>query len=317
LGEDGDVADSVEVAWTPDESHPQTCVACHDPHSVGTTTGVTTDSTARIYGDTPLLLAGFIAEDVANGAICMTCHNTRRGLRNDDTWVDTVAEGDTARAPHPGAQADVLMGQNAYFVAVGTPGNHALTANVEDTCVTCHMELTPPPDDLAYNQGGSNHTFFARDDICLDCHGFGAEAVQPAVQANLDELQGLIEDAILALMDELLAAGNTIDLDGLATITDISEVADVVFGETHGRQGIAVTLADSTELEMVRVTDVDILDGGESIGDLYDFADDRLAKSGWNYNLIHSDESLGGHNPTFTNAVLGASIDEMEALLAE
>ena len=30
-----DPLDNVEVTWTRDETHPQTCVTCHDPHSVG------------------------------------------------------------------------------------------------------------------------------------------------------------------------------------------------------------------------------------------------------------------------------------------
>ena len=30
---------SIQVDWTEDESHPQTCVTCHDPHQAGTTSG--------------------------------------------------------------------------------------------------------------------------------------------------------------------------------------------------------------------------------------------------------------------------------------
>ncbi|MBW2422333.1 MAG: hypothetical protein JRH19_27625, partial [Deltaproteobacteria bacterium] len=107
--EEGDPLDSVVVTWTKDEAHPQTCVTCHDPHDTGTTSGVGTDATVRISGDTPPLIAGFTATDVSHGAMCMTCHNTRRGLRNDSTYDDTVATGDEVRAPHAGSQADVLM----------------------------------------------------------------------------------------------------------------------------------------------------------------------------------------------------------------
>ncbi len=61
----------------------------------------------------------------------MTCHNTHRGLCNDAVIPDLVGTSESARVPHGGAQGDVLMGQNAYFVAVGDRGNHSMTANVE------------------------------------------------------------------------------------------------------------------------------------------------------------------------------------------
>jgi hypothetical protein len=123
--EEGEPSDSVEVTWSTDETHPQTCVTCHDPHSTGTTSGVPTDATVRISDDTPLLLAGFEAHDVGRGALCMTCHNTRRGLRNDTNFDEIYRTSEAARAPHQGAQADMLMGQNAYLVEVGNRGNHS------------------------------------------------------------------------------------------------------------------------------------------------------------------------------------------------
>ena len=83
-----DPVESIEVTWTADETHPQTCVTCHDPHAIGTTTGVDTNATVRISGDTPPLIAGFTAVGVGKGAICMTCHNSRRGLRNDSNFAD-------------------------------------------------------------------------------------------------------------------------------------------------------------------------------------------------------------------------------------
>jgi hypothetical protein len=312
-GDDANNDESVDVVWTADEIHPQTCVTCHDPHFPGTSTGVETDATVRIHGDTPLLIAGFVATDVGNGAMCMTCHNTRRGLRNDDTWADTVAEGDTARAPHPGAQTDILMGQNAYFVAVGNRGNHS---NVDDACVNCHMEQTPPPDLLAYDQGGTNHTFFARNDICSECHdGITADVVQPGVETDLAELKGLIEEGLFNLIAQVITDGNTVDLAGEATVTDAADIQEIEFAESHGRQGMTVTFTDATVVGPVSLADVSVLDASDTaIGELYDFADERLPKSGWNYNLVNSDSSKGVHNPTFVGNVLSASIDEMTAL---
>jgi len=329
LGEEpGDPLDDITVAWTADKVHPQTCVTCHDPHNIGTTTGNNTNATVRVSDRTPLLIAGFEApatpeaRDVGRGAMCMTCHNTRRGLRNDNEPFT-----DPTRAPHGGAQTDVLMGQNAYLVDLGPndpvlgyppglPGSHANKneafpeeRSLTDTCATCHMVKTPPPDDLAYNQGGTNHTFFASPEICSECHTFSADAVQGPVTASLDTLQDGIEAAVLALIAQQIAAGNTIDLDGDATITDAADIAEIVFGESRGRQAITVTFTDTTTVGPVGMNNVDVVDsGGAVLGILYDFTDEGLPKAGWNWNLINNDTSRGVHNYFFVRNVLDASI---------
>jgi formate-dependent nitrite reductase cytochrome c552 subunit len=304
------------VTWTADQIHPQTCVTCHDPHAVGTSSNVGTDATTRIFDNTPVLAAGWQAFGVGNGAICMTCHNTRRGLRNDSTFVATKSSGDTARAPHGGAQGDVVMGQNAYFVQVGIRGSHSF---VTDTCVNCHMVQTPPPDLLSYNSGGTNHTFFASDDICSNCHGeaFTADGVQGAFEASLNEVQGLMEAAILQVIDDAIndTPGNTVDLNGLAIITDVSEIQDIVFGEFRGRQSTTVTLTDTTVVGPVRLSDVDVLDSSSTVlGELYEFADDTVPKAGWNWNLVSNDGSKGIHNPNFALGVLDSARDALNAL---
>ena len=303
----------IEVTWTADETHPQTCVTCHDPHSIGTTTGEETNATIRITGDTPPLIAGFTATDVGRGAICMTCHNTRRGLRNDDNFAAQPA-GDRSRAPHPGAQADVLMGQNAYFVDVGTRGSHSV---ISDTCVNCHMVQTDPPELLSYEQGGTNHTFFASTTICADCHGgtFTYGNLAASFTTDMNELQELIETALLQLITAQIAAGNTLDLDGEATITSAADITALEFTEASGRQAITVTLAGGTTVGPVGLNNVSVLDGGgTSLGDLASVADDRLIKAGWNWNLLTSDASESAHNFTFVSAVLDASIDQVTTL---
>ena len=60
---------------------------------------------------------------------------------------------------------------------------------------------------------------------------------------------------------------------------------------------------------------VDVVDsGGAVLGGLYDFADERLPKAGWNYFLISTDKSRGVHNFLFANNVLDASIAAIGAL---
>jgi hypothetical protein len=306
--EAGNTSASVTVSWTEDEAHAQTCVTCHDPHNVGTTTGLTTNAPVRIEENTPLLLAGFTALGVGKGATCMTCHNSRRGLRNDDTYGS-----DIARSPHGPTQTDVLMGQNAYFIPHGVRGVHSF---VEETCVTCHMEATPPPDVLAYNLGGTNHTFFARNDICGECHGFeDASGVQPAFDATSDALQTLQEDAILLLITDLIAAGNVIDLNGAAVIDDAADIQAIEFGEFRGRQAITVTFTDTTVVGPTRMPDIDVVDAFNVVqGELYDFAHPTIPKAGWNYLLAHNDGSRGVHNPDFVFAAMNSAIDALLAL---
>ena len=306
LGEEpGDPLDSIEVSWTEEEIHPQTCQTCHDPHNIGTTSGSDPNATVRISGDTPPLIAGFAATDVGRGAICMTCHNTRRGLRNDDTFDEFFGTSEAARAPHGGAQADVLMGQNAYLVEVGNRGKHSL---LEDACVDCHMEATPPPPDLAYNEGGTNHTFYARNDICGSCHGFETgDELQDAVSADMAELKGLIEEGLFNLISEQIDAGNTIDLDGDATISNASDIGSIEFGETRGRQAMTVIFGNGTAVGPTRMSDIEVVPPGGDAFDLYDVADPILIKSGWNWHLFNNDGSRGVHNPSFATTTIETS----------
>ena len=304
----GDIDDPVDVTWTEDETHPQTCVTCHNPHSPGDLSGNDNNATVWIAGDTPLLLAGFVAEDVGRGAICMTCHNTRRGLRNDSTWDETT---DKDRAPHPGAQTDMLMGQNVYLMEVGERGYHS---QLEDSCATCHMEETPPPPDLAYNLGGTNHTFYASDAICANCHSvINAEDVQGPVEMMLTEIHHQLGEAWEDVANDALAAGNTIDLNGEATIEDASEIMAVEFTETRGRQALTFTLSDSMEYGPIGVGSIDVVPAEGEPYAIVTIAPDDLLKSGWNFLIVEADSSLGVHNPDFVEEVL----ETTEETLAE
>ncbi|MHC4991013.1 MAG: carboxypeptidase-like regulatory domain-containing protein, partial [Planctomycetota bacterium] len=312
----GDPHDNITVTWTEDESHPQTCVTCHDPHNAGTTSGINTNAPVRIAGDTPPLIAGFTVYGAGRGAICMTCHNSRRGLRNDSTFEEFYLTAEAARAPHGSAQTDLLMGQNAYLVTTGVPGAHSF---LTDSCVQCHMEQTLPPDDLSYNNGGTNHTFYASNTICTNCHtGLDGPTVQAGVESTLHVLQDAVEDGLLALIDEQTSMGNIIDLDGEMQITSAAEISEIVFGEYRGRQSMTITFTDMSTVGPYRMSDVAVLDPMMAfIGDFYDFADPSLIKAGWNWGLVHNDGSLGAHNPTYAYTVLSNSISAIDPAAAE
>ncbi len=308
----GNVEDSVEVTWAPGDVHPQTCATCHDPHDIGTTTGIDTDAKMRLTEHTPPLLAGFTAYGVGRGAICMTCHNSKRGLRNDSNFDEHYGTSEATRAPHGPTQADMLMGQSAYLVDTGIRGNHSF---VTDSCVDCHMERTPPPEALSHNGGGTNHTFYADVNMCVDCHGdaLNADTIQTGIQDALDILEAYIGQHVINLMADQIALGNTIDLNGLTVITDAADVQGITFGSYHGRQAINVTLVDQTNFGLVSVRDVDVVDsGGVVLGGIYDFANPELIKAGWNWNMVMNDGSLGIHNPTYAYLVISNAIDALD-----
>lgn len=295
---------NLDVGWTTEEVHPQTCATCHDPHDVGTTSSdKNTNAKVRVTSTTSLLMAGFTATNVGTGAICMTCHNGRRDLRDDTHF--TVA--DATRAPHEGPQADILMGQNMYFTKVGTRGLHSM---IQDSCVSCHMESTDPPSALALQNAdgsyvGTNHSFYASNTICNKCHtNITKETVQAPVQAKLDSLKAQLETAIKNVMQAQIRAGNTIDLNGVKSIRNASDITAVEFISSHGRQGVNVTLTGGTKVSDLSLATVKVVRPAGTPVELYAVADPAIGKAGWNYFMVESDKSKGVHNPAFVNSAL-------------
>ncbi|GAB4262138.1 MULTISPECIES: carboxypeptidase regulatory-like domain-containing protein [Deferrisoma] len=312
-----DPGETPEVAWTPDEIQPQTCVACHDPHAIGTQSGTGGgNATVRVQNDTPELAAGYRVVNAGRGAICMVCHNTRRGEVVEQDLDEVIVNG---RAPHGGAQADVLMGQNAFFVEVGVRGKHSL---IEDTCANCHMVQTPPPDLLAYNRGGTNHTFYASKDICANCHtSITAEEMENTVGVEVDLLGEALRQKIAELLMAYVDQGLTVTLTNMTDPADESATLDDVilqtgdqvevthFADSHGRQAMDVKVTRGGEeivyghlqLRHVNVEDGTLLTYGAADGE---GPGELIAKAGWNYLLIENDGSHGIHNPSFAVAVV-------------
>ncbi len=302
-----------EITWTAEDVHPVTCAVCHDSHDPGKTSGEPNTATTRIAGDTSMLPAGFKAIGVGRGAICMTCHNSRNSERNDAAMA---VQDD--RAPHTASQADVLMGENAYFVEVGKRSPHSL---IEDTCTTCHMVLSPPPAAFSRQGAGTNHSFEASMDICTSCHGaYDGGTLPDAVHGYLEELKVAIEGAILDEITAQTNAGNTVTLKKMGPdesdveIVDASAVTAIEFAESHGRLAMNITVG-GTPYEHVRLArDTEVKDsGGNVVGTLIDSdAGQIIAKAGWNFFLIEGDGSEGVHNPSFTFQVINASMDALK-----
>ncbi len=303
-------------------AHPQTCATCHFTHDVGTKTGDGNDANLRVYGDSPMLQAGFKAVGMGNGALCITCHNARRGLIGDD--ISTPAGG---RAPHGGPHGDVFMGMNAYFVK-GLRSPHSY---IKDTCTNCHMELEDPPADLSYKLGGTNHTFTASTAVCANCHGiFDGGTLAEATEGVAHELaERLMEYAHIKF-----EAAGTVWVEGEEGVVELDY--DEIHPTTgHGRQAIHTIKGEMEDHFQLRKAWMDAGDDGEGNWTLEDadgvyteedegfpiFDDEndddiKFYKAGWNYHLIHYDNSHGAHNPSFTFELLEAAIAAMDELLA-
>jgi hypothetical protein len=310
---------------TVSQVQPVTCVACHDPHNPGSTSGEPNNATVRISGSVGPLPAGFKVTNAGRGAICMTCHNTRNGLRNDSNPPISYS------APHTAAQTDVLMGQNAFFVATGNRTSHSW---IEDTCATCHMEKTPPPAEFSYQLAGTNHAFKASMTSCGECHTKSAsgEALKESHEEELHELG----NAMAAYMMKKLPAQFTIldytpheynkkmyDLKSDPVVISKDSIASIEPVEPHGQQGFLVKFKNPVsftykpvggETHTVQLKEAEVqlgdftTDGKTAVVAI----SDTLVKVGWNYFLIHGDGSGGIHNPTFTFNVIKASIAAMK-----
>jgi hypothetical protein len=308
-GADGDATEEelAALGMTADAVQPVTCVACHDPHDVGTVSGDANDATVRIEGSTPMLPSGFAAESVGRGAVCIVCHNSRNGAHND-----VVIETADDHAPHTASQGDVLMGQNAFFVEVGARSAHSL---ITDTCSGCHAEAAAPPAEWSLDGAGTNHTFQASDQVCAECHGaVDGSGLAEVFTTGMEELKASLENAVLAEIVAQTDQGNTVTLVGMAedgsdvAITDGTTVTAAELVESHGRMAANLTVGDVT-YENVRLgSDTLVTSGGSELGTLLDSdAGQVIAKAGWNFFLLEGDGSNGVHNPSFELDVIDAT----------
>ncbi|MBI2979907.1 MAG: carboxypeptidase regulatory-like domain-containing protein [Chloroflexi bacterium] len=307
------------LGLTADKAEPITCVVCHDPHAQGTTSSEPTTATVRIIDDTKLLPSGFQAKEVGKGALCITCHNTRNALHNIDAPPTSYS------APHTAAQADVLMGENAYFVTVPQRSPHSY---VKDTCVTCHMEATPPPPE--YNQSGTNHTFKASTAICATCHTstFNAKALEIGTEDKMHKLAEKMGAYLLSKIPAKITvkdytphdyAGKSYDVLSDAIEISKDNIVAVEPTEPHGQQGFIIKFKTPVTFTYKPTGEsshtVSLAEAEVRLGDITKDGTaalipttDALVKVGWNYFLLHGDGSEGIHNPAFVNAVIDASI---------
>lgn len=339
---------------------PITCTACHDPHQTTVLDGFKTrpnpgaenpyiykqitNNQLRVYGDSKLLPSGFKVLGFGKGALCVTCHNSRNAVLNDNTTylhedglvsnpIPTVYTGGTngnySVSPHEACQGDVVAGRNAFFLDGNTPmmSKHAA---VEDACVGCHMVLNPVKKGARDAATGlltgvsKSHLFrlvFSEDltkpetrivNFCANCHGeetVNGEAIKASTEASLAALKVKIEKAML---DQLNSYGSTlINVSGGSGSTAFNDnVAGANFSAVTlgSRFSFSLTYTGATpspKTKSVSISSIKVATSGVAVfGPNTD-----LLKAGWNYYLLEQDASGGIHNPAFTQAVLNASLN--------
>jgi cytochrome c2 len=282
----------------------QTCSACHKLEALQTAKAG--DPVLRYEGDVPVTPGGFAVKGAERGAMCITCHNSRRGLHNDTTRPKM-----NDRAPHETAQADVLMGENFFFVKTGTPGGHAALPGL---CVNCHMNVSAANKKLAT----TDHTFHASFDDCKSCHDpkdpMTGPKLKETVKAKRDSLQKKIEAALTAFVQAGMAKGNIRMVNraknpeekNYTTFTKGS-IGNGALAYDHGRQALKIkveneeTLAQLAQLEGGGIALPDSVEG------------QVILRAGWNLFMLDHDHSNGAHNPKLVTDALDATLKKMDA----
>jgi hypothetical protein len=283
---------------------PQTCSACHKLEALQS--AKPGDPVLRYEGDVPMMPGGFAVKDAGRGAMCITCHNGRRGLHNDTTRPKM-----NDRASHEASQADVLMGENFFFVKTGTPGKHTMLSGM---CVNCHMEVSAE----AKKMTTTNHTFHASFDDCKTCHDpkdpMTGPKLKETVKAKRDSLQKKIEAALTGFVQVSINAGNLRMVNRAKdpeeknyTTFKKGSIGNGTLAYDHGRQALKIkidneeTLAQLAQIEGNGIPLADSIEG------------QVILKAGWNLFMLDHDRSNGAHNPKLVNEALDATLKNIDA----
>lgn len=332
-----------------DDVEPQTCQACHDPHT----------TKLRIDGSAPVTLpAGFTVSGGGAGQLCMSCHNTRNGAKGDAISLDTASS--PFQAPHVAAQTDVYMGKNAYFVSGIRVSRHAA---VSETCVGCHMAKEGADPTLLFQPSSTNHTWRVGEELCANCHGaeVNGEATKVAVEDALVRINAAGSAYVKAKLNAAAAfsavfvdmatdksssvwnAGATPPAYQTVAVqvdTATNPVVSVEMTEGHGQIAAIVTFTNDVTIQIPAAA------GGGALTDVtgkafefqlgnafagatksdpklfevnstkvgFDAKNVTFVKGMWNYFLVHGDGSRGIHNPSFVFDVLSKTEENLATL---
>ncbi len=294
------------MGLTVSQVQPQTCQACHDPHDASL------PHQLRIY-DSTILAAGFTVNSVGAGAVCMQCHNQRNGLHNESVPLTY-----STMFPHTPSQADILMGENAYFCGItGTTTIYVSKhANIADTCATCHMQYNPDRGIATYGHtfaiGAANQIDQLDPSVatvCANCHGTGVDG--SGLQTEVQGLLNTIQTAILSDASAVINAASPLYLGN----TQITAVPVTVTGFSgYGMANLTITDNNGTVYSSVAINTITT---GTSTGYVFPIDGSNVTatsimESIWNYSLVNNDGSLGIHNPTYVLTILNNTLNTLD-----
>lgn len=270
-----------------------------DAKPIGCTTCHSSNGGLRIKDSTPMLPSGFAAVAVGDGALCMTCHNTRNGRVQWDTTDPKRYTG-----PHEAAQADMIMGKNFFFLndTGDRTSPHAKFTN--GSCTTCHMTL---------NESDVSHSYKPPEEACQSCHGKDMNkefvgrptryllgevrtAILKQVQAGAATLKNVQSfDAKTDKSVDLALSGRTIQ-----SITDLTTV--------HGQLALVFKLSDGTAVTSLisEFREAPAPDGKQVFPTSH-----LIVRAAWNYMMVTYDGSNGVHNPSLSREALLATINAL------
>ncbi|HEU4741841.1 MAG TPA: hypothetical protein VFS50_09645 [Meiothermus sp.] len=285
-GKDATVAYLTSLGLTKDKAQPITCTTCHDEKG-----------NLRVVNDTYHLPSGFSVSAVGEGAICMTCHNTRNGRQ---VW--NAESKPNYGGPHEASQADVLVGKNFYFVNDTSDvrnSSHAFFTGA--ACATCHMDMNE-----------ESHTFKASESVCTNCHGQAMvpEFVQRPTRQLMTRLRVVMASKILGIRDRIKVVraydeANAKYTDNFAVDgRNIQGLADI--STIGGQMVFKFRMADGSEVT-TPIAEIREAPGGKQVFAL----NDPILRASWNYLMFKFDKSWGIHNPSFAREVLQTTINAL------
>lgn len=333
------------IAWDKSNAQPQTCQACHDSHDA------TNPNQLRVYDKLDITMAGFGVDGFGKGAICVACHNERNGIQCASAPTTTGSCPGGALSPtgatflhedaetngltgtpglgnptdpnayldsntgqmHDASQAEVLAGRDFFFMGSSLPmlSKHA---NVEDTCVGCHMKLNPQTHLSHGTPATSTHVWYIKDadvpTLCANCHSSSVDgvALQASVESQLALLGTKMSSNFVNKINSYLAGTpNGIYLGGKAS-GQISHATSATYSD--GNFTITATLTSgstTTTISKLSLTNV-TTDAGGTLPLIT--PSDILKKGNWNWTMIERDGSKGIHNPTLIQGVLANTINQ-------
>jgi formate-dependent nitrite reductase cytochrome c552 subunit len=320
------------ITWNNTNAQVQTCQTCHDSHDA------TNPNQLRVYDKLTTTMAGFGVDGFGKGAVCVACHNSRNGIQcasaptstgscasglsasgatflhedsntNGRTGVGNASDPDAyLDSMHDASQAEVLAGRDFFFMGNSLPmlSKHA---NVEDTCVGCHMKLNPQTHLSHGAPATSTHVWYIKDadvpTLCANCHSSSVDgvALQVFVEQQLAVLGTKMSTNFVNKINTALAVPTTVYL----AKKQISSAASATYSDGSFYVTGTLTSGGTTTTLKVSLTTV-TTDAAGTVPLI--LPSDILKKGNWNWMMIERDGSKGIHNPTLIQSVLVNTINQ-------